>query len=188
MSTGAWRKQKTVPVVRKINKRIGLAATVLTVLASGTPATSGDWSGFFLGASIAHHGADTNSVSGQYSGVPGLHLGYDLDFGQLVLGGEVEIERAQFQAGSVEIQEMQRIKLRAGYDFGRTLGYVTLGGVRAETEQDHATGAVVGVGLTYSLNQNLQVGGELLYQDIDGLEAGGLRRSNSLSLRASFRF
>jgi len=177
-----------MPTVKRPTKLTWIVANAATMLALGTPATSGDWSGFFLGASVARHDARTNSDSGHDARAAGLHLGYDLDFGQLVLGGEVEVESAQVQVGSVETQDMRRIKLRAGYDFGQTLGYITLGGVRAETEQDHDTGAVVGLGLSYSLNQNFELGGELLYQDIDALEPGGLRRSNTVSLRASFRF
>jgi len=177
-----------MPAVRQFGKRNCLAVSAVMALVCSTPVSSGDWSGFLLGASIGRHEARTSSMTGRDNAVPGLHLGYDLDFGQLVLGGEVEVERAQMQVGSVEIQDMQRIKLRAGYDFGQVLGYMTVGGVRAESGQNQDIGAVVGVGLSYSLNQNLQLGGELLYQDIDGLNPGGFMRSNSLSLRASFRF
>jgi len=177
-----------MPAAGQIGKRTCLAVTAVLTLVFAMPVSAGDWSGFLLGASIGRHDARSNSMTGRDSSVPGLHLGYDLDFGRLVLGGEVEVERAQLQVGSVETQDMQRIKLRAGYDFGQTLGYVTVGGVRAESGQTQDLGAVFGVGLSYSLNQNLQLGGELLYQDIDGLNPGGLMRSNSLSLRASFRF
>lgn len=182
------KKVKTMPAVGRSKKLTCIGTYAVAMLALGTPASSGDWSGFFLGASVARHDARTDTASGHDSSAPGLHLGYDLDFGQLVLGGEVEVENAQVQIGSVETQEMRRVKLRAGYDFGRTLGYITLGGVRAESEQEHDTGTVVGLGLSYSLNQNFELGGELLYQDIDALEPGGLRRSNTVSLRASFRF
>ena len=185
---GRLKKDKIMPVAKQNQNLTWLVVSLTTALAVATPVTSADWSGFLLGASIARQNASMDSSTGHDAGAAGLHLGYDLDFGQLVLGGELEVERAQIQLGSIETQEMQRIKLRVGYDFGQTLGYVAIGGVRAETELDDDIGAVIGLGMSYSLNQNLRVGGEILHQEVNGLENGGMMRSTSLSLRASFRF
>ena len=172
----------------KINIQTMLTTCGVFLLSQGTPVFAENWSGRLTSMSI---GSQTRQmVGGTPNTIPpsGLHFGYDLDLGQIVLGGEVEVEAPHGQDENVEPPEMQRLRLRAGYDFGQTLGYLSVGGVRAETEHQDETGAVVGIGLTYSLNQNVRLGGEVLYQDISGLDQAGLRRGNSFSLRASFRF
>ncbi|UWS01809.1 outer membrane protein [Phaeobacter inhibens] len=160
----------------------GLTAAAL----AAAPGSAGDWSGFFLGASMARAQA-AQSARGSVS-APGLHLGYDHDFGRVVLGGEVEVDRSGRVRSDLTEDQTRRIKLRAGYDMGETLGYVTVGSARNETATDSDNGAVYGLGLSYSLNRALRVSGEYLHQDASDGAAVQTPSRDILSIRASFQF
>ncbi|MFS4579822.1 outer membrane protein [Phaeobacter sp. C3_T13_0] len=151
-----------------------------------TPVLAEDWSGVFLGASItqSHQSqSDTGSTTAS-----GLHLGYDHDFGRLVLGGEIEVDRSGRASVSPQEDHTHRVKLRAGYDMGQTLGYVTIGSARNETATDSDNGAVYGLGVSYSLNRALRLSGEYLHQDANDGAALQAPSRDILSIRASFRF
>lgn len=118
-----------------------------------------------------------------------MHVGYDHDFGKYVLGGEIELDRTNVTIGAVELDTTNRIKLRAGYDFGPLFAYVTAGSARASTSTGLATGSVVGLGVFYSVTEYFFLGGEALRQNFDALGAAAGRTSvDTLSIRASFRF
>ncbi|WP_242406972.1 MULTISPECIES: outer membrane protein [Phaeobacter] len=158
----------------------------VTAVLSAAPGFAGDWSGFFLGTSIARVQA-VQSERGSVS-ASGLHLGYDHDFGRVVLGGEVEVDRSGRVRSDLTEEQTRRIKLRAGYDMGETLGYVTIGSARNETATDSDNGAVYGLGLSYSLNRALRVSGEYLHQDASDGAAVRAPSRDILSIRASFQF
>lgn len=161
-------------------------AFLVLCLICTTPVLAGDWGGFLIGGSISQYSrADS---AGSDSRAPGLHFGYNRDYGRLVLGGELEVDRAEISLGATDTEEMRRIKLRAGYDFGDTLGYVTFGGVRAEAAQDHSDGSVIGFGISYSLDNALQLSGEFLHHSLNRNASNPESSSNALSLRASFQF
>ncbi|ATF18307.1 outer membrane protein [Phaeobacter gallaeciensis] len=166
-------------------RRAAIAGLAVGGLAAA-PGFAGDWSGFFLGASMARVQAapsERGSVSAS-----GLHLGYDHDFGRVVLGGEVEVDRSGRVRSDLTEEQTRRIKLRAGYDMGETLGYLTIGSARNETATDSDNGAVYGLGLSYSLNRALRVSGEYLHQDASDGAAVQAPSRDILSIRASFQF
>ncbi|MGR3759502.1 outer membrane protein [Roseobacteraceae bacterium NS-SX3] len=152
------------------------------MFAAGSPALSADWSGFFLGpfAGAAPAAAKLERKPGAGREV---QLGYNQDFGAVVLGGEVFFAKT---AGTSN--EAKRVQLRAGYDFGDALGYVTLGNIKAEQAAADTGGAVVGFGMAYSMNQALQVSGELLRNGAALRVPGGVPQGQSLALQAAFRF
>ncbi|APG47074.1 Outer membrane protein (porin) [Phaeobacter porticola] len=163
-----------------------MASGLGIALMFGVPVGAGDWSGFFLGASMARtsaSSADRGPVS-----APGLHLGYDHDFGRIVLGGEVEVDRSGRLTPDLQEDQTSRVKLRAGYDLGETLGYVTIGTARNESATDSDNGAVYGVGVSYSLNGALRLSGEYLHQDANDGAALQAPARDILSIRASFQF
>ncbi|MFV1440638.1 MULTISPECIES: outer membrane protein [unclassified Phaeobacter] len=164
----------------------GAAAGLVLSIGMAGPVGAGDWSGFFLGASMARV---TGAASdGGTTSAPGLHLGYDHDFGRVILGGEVEVDRSGGAGDSQAEDQTHRIKLRAGYDMGETLGYVTIGSARRETATDSDNGAVYGLGVSYSLNRALRLSGEYLHQDANDGAALQAPARDILSIRASFQF
>ena len=150
----------------------------------------GDWTGFYLGGQVGQLDAEAdNGLSGDDTSY-GVHGGYNHDFGRFVLGGEVEYDEADVDVGAgVNVESVARGKVKAGYDFGSVLGYVTAGVAQADTSIGDETGEFYGIGLAYKVNDQWSVGGEVLEHDFDEFGNSGVGGdATSVALRASFHF
>lgn len=149
----------------------------------------GDWTGAYGGLSFGNLSADTGTVDDS-EGVYGLYGGYDYDFGQFVLGGELDFQTGENIAlGGVEVDNVLRAKLRAGYDLGRTLVYGTVGAAQLNTNIGDDTGIVGGLGVEYKVTEQFTVGGEYLAHRFDDFDGTGVDiDADTVSVRASFRF
>ncbi|MFW8636400.1 outer membrane protein [Cribrihabitans pelagius] len=150
----------------------------------------GDWTGFYLGGQVGQLDADAdNGLSGDDAAY-GIHGGYNHDFGRFVLGGEIEYDETDVDLGGVaSVDSVARGKVKAGYDFGRVLGYVTAGVAEAETSLGDETGEFYGLGLAYKVNDQWSVGGEVLEHDFDEFGNTGVGgEATSVAVRASFHF
>lgn len=167
-----------------------ITAGALAILAG--PSFAGDWTGGYVGLGI---GSADVSISG---GVPGgddftygVHGGYDYDFGDWVIGGELEYDRAKIAiaGGTEQVDNVGRLKFKAGYDFGQALGYVVVGAARADTTLGNDTGAIYGLGLAYQVSPQFMLSGEVLRHDFNNYNGSGLDvEADSVNIRASFRF
>ncbi|MDA7963284.1 outer membrane beta-barrel protein [Ruegeria sp.] len=161
------------------------------LLASAAPALAEDWTGAYAGFSFGYADADGPNGSSGNDVSFGPHIGYDYDFGNFVLGGELEYNSLSLDLGQSEgsLDSMSRLKLRGGYDFGSALGYVVVGAARADTSADSDTAAVYGIGVAYPINDRFVISGEALRQDFDNVTRsnGGLDTS-VFNLRTTFRF
>ena len=112
-----------------------------------------DWTGPYAGFTFGYADADGPGGSGSNSGSIGANIGYDLDLGSFVVGGELEYDRLNLDLGASEgsLDSVSRVKLRGGYEFGRALGYVVVGAARANTSGDSDTAAVYGIGVACQL-------------------------------------
>lgn len=151
----------------------------------------GDWTGFYLGGQVGQLDADTdNGLSGDDTAY-GIHGGYNHDFGRFVLGGEIEHDETDVDIGGgvANVDSVTRGKVKAGYDFGPVLGYVTAGVAEAQTSIGDETGEFYGLGLAYKVNDQWSVGGEVLEHDFDEFGNSGVGGdATSVSVRASFHF
>ncbi|MEQ6248252.1 porin [Sulfitobacter sp. HNIBRBA3233] len=149
-----------------------------------------DWTGFYGGVNLGY--ADINGDGGidGNGGTYGIHMGYDYDFGNYVLGAEVEYDKLDIDLdGGAQADDVARLKLRGGYDLGSTLVYATAGAARVSTSIGDDTGAFVGVGAAYKVNEDFTVGAELLGHRFDDIEGSGLdANATTLNLRGSYRF
>lgn len=152
-----------------------------------------DWTGGYVGAQLGYGQLDT-PANGDAEGVlGGVHAGYLYDLGSMVVGGEIDYNAADMEAsvGTGQIEDLARVKLKAGYDLGRTLVYGQVGGAYAQgtlngAEQD-GTGYVVGLGTAYKVSDSVSVGGEVNYQDISDFGGGDLSGTTATA-RVSFHF
>lgn len=165
-------------------------------------ALGGDWTGFYTGLQLGYadidgtsnDGDDTNDDLVDGDGMTyGLHAGYDYDFGQYVLGAELEYDKADFDLGPdtapVGVDSITRLKLKGGYDLGRTLLYVTAGAAQIDTDLGDETGAFGGVGAAYQVTDNFTLGSELLFHKFDDIgDAGVEADATTFNVRGSFRF
>ena len=162
---------------------------VLITLLFIAPAQAGDRTGGYFGGqtSLRNSAPGTKSGTAQY----GIHGGYDIDFGWLVLGGELEFERLNLVQNSsgARLTSVGRLKLRAGGDFGFGMAYAIVGGVNGDTKTGRETGVVFGLGLLTTLNDSVIISGEALRQDFSDFAGSGQDlHTNNFNIRVSFRF
>lgn len=161
--------------------------------------TIGDWGGLYVGGSLGFAGV--NDIVGTFADdvdgpTLGAHAGYEYDFGSFVLGGEIEISgfHVTDSAAETEIDSVSRLKLRAGYDAGALLPYVTAGVAQLNTSGAHLgdvddTGSFYGLGLDYRMSDELRFGGEILQHNFNDFAASGLDiDALTAGLRVSFDF
>jgi predicted porin len=149
----------------------------------------GDWTGAYAGLSLGR--LDTQAAgTSETGGIYGLHAGYDYDFGAFVMGGEAEFQAGDgYEIGGVDVDNVTRLKLRAGYDAGRTLIYGTAGAARIDTSLGTANGPVGGVGVEYRLTDRFSIGSEALIHRFDDIGGSGVDAdAQSYSLRGTLRF
>lgn len=158
----------------------GLAQPVMEPVVEAAPApvevsSGGDWTGFHAGLQLGY-GSAKNGGSSQEGGLYGLRAGYDHDFGNWVLGGALDWNKADIGLNATDnLDSIARLGVRAGVDLGRTLVYATAGAARAEVDQAGTNvsdnGYFGGVGLDYAVNDRWTVGGEVLthrFEDFGG--------------------
>lgn len=168
-----------------------LVAAAVAIGISDLPAMAdGNWTGGYVGGQIGNLDVNGTGTADGDDTAYGLFAGYDLDLGQWVLGGEVEIDFTDLNlSGAASVDSVARLKLRAGYEFGQVLGYVTGGAARLDSTLGNDTGGFLGVGLAYRLNGPVTIGGEVLYDKFDNINGSGIDAdATSVSLRAAFRF
>ena len=153
-------------------------------------ALGGDWTGAYAGVQLGY--GDVNGTGGADGddGLYGVHFGYDYDFGTFVLGGEVDYDFADIDLnGAATVDSVARLKLRAGYDFGRTLGYVTAGVADVDTSLGSESGAFYGIGAVYQISDRYTVGAELLEHNFDDISGTGVDAdATTFTVRGSIRF
>ncbi|MFD1914501.1 outer membrane protein [Halodurantibacterium flavum] len=160
-----------------------------------------DWTGVYGGAQLGYGWAtfenDGLGIDEDADGVVGgLHVGFDYDFGQFVLGAEAAFNAADLSVGDAELDQMTRLGLRAGFDAGDALIYATGGWANARinsgapgTDRSTNDGYFGGVGVDYFLADNWTVGGQILmhrFDDVDGLDSDV--KMTTAEARVSFRF
>tara|TARA_R110002049_G_scaffold23545_3_gene83402 strand:+ start:127960 stop:128433 length:474 start_codon:yes stop_codon:yes gene_type:complete len=156
-------------------------------------AYGGDWTGFYTGLQLGYADVDSNGAGLDGSdNTYGFHAGYDYDFGQFVLGGELDYDKGDIDlgGGAATIDSVARAKIKGGYDLGNTLIYATAGAARADTSGGDESGAFAGLGMTYKVTERYTVGAEVLqhkFDDVGGV-AGNDLDATTLSLRGSLRF
>ena len=155
-----------------------------------------DWTGFYAGA---QYGAGSFELSDDTTSVDedtkayGLHGGYLHDFGQFVLGGELDYNKLDID--NVDDKgDLTRLRARAGYDMGRFMPYVTLGVAKLSMDGEgydiSETDVTYGIGGDFKVTDAFTVGAEYSKQDfsdvddIDGLDLD----TDMVQLRAAYHF
>ncbi|WP_147105783.1 outer membrane protein [Tateyamaria sp. syn59] len=150
----------------------------------------GDWTGGYAGVQLGYGDVDATGAADGDDFLYGAHLGYRYDFGTFVLGGELDYDFADIDLnGAAEVDSVARLKLQAGYDFGRTLGYFTAGVADLDTSLGSETGEFYGIGVAYQINDRYTVGAELLDHNFDDIGGTGVEAdATTLTVRGSIRF
>ncbi|MFP7570572.1 outer membrane protein [Marivita sp. S2033] len=149
----------------------------------------GNWTGGYGGLSLGKAWVEDDNFDDSEM-VYGVHGGYDYDFGSFVLGGELDYQTGEdLNLGAEDVDDVVRLKMRAGYDLDRTLVYGVVGAAQLNTDNFDDTGWVAGLGAEYLVTDNVSLGAEYLYHQFDDFDdTGNDIDADTFSLRANFRF
>ncbi|WP_299352402.1 porin family protein [uncultured Shimia sp.] len=165
---------------------MGLAAGVAS--AQSTP----DWSGFYIGGQIGNASVDTSLAGVDGSDViGGLVAGYDLDLGTWVVGAGFDYDWSSTDlSGAATLEEVWRLKARAGYKVNQGLVYGVGGYADASTDTLGSDGGwFLGAGYEHRINDSFSIGGELLYHEFGNFNGTGIDvDATTIQIRAAFRF
>jgi outer membrane immunogenic protein len=146
-----------------------------------------DWTGFYAGVQLGTSKLQ-GPVSKDTTPTLGLHAGYDHDFGNYVIGGELSYDAgAKYNDGTGATKtETMRLKLKGGYDLGRTLVYGVVGVGTIDADSIRTDGATYGFGATYKVTDSVTIGAEYLRDDFG--KSNGKFDADTVTVRASYRF
>lgn len=154
-------------------------ATVEPVIAAPVVAPANDWTGAYFGGTVGWAPGtytDDADVDFDFDGVTyGGFAGYNYQFdNNFVLGGEIAASTGQrtFDGGALAAYDATFVDLKArmGYATDRALVYVSGGYTLAyynDAADSEATGFNVGAGVDFKLTDNLFVGAEYVYRDLE---------------------
>ncbi|MEM8692208.1 MAG: outer membrane beta-barrel protein [Pseudomonadota bacterium] len=158
----------------------------------------GDWTGPYIGLQLGYADVDADAPGLAASGddiLYGLHAGYNYDFGQFVLGGEIDYDFTDIDlttaagASAAEVDSVARLKAKAGYDAGPALIYLTGGVAQVDTSLGNETGEFYGIGLSYQVSDRYVVGAEILEHSFDDIDGTGVNAdATTFTIRGSLRF
>jgi len=170
-----------------------------------------DWTGAYIGAQVGYGWADIDRSTGAFDNsydanglLAGVHLGYNHQIDQFVIGIEGDIDWADLDGddagagGTIDATDFNwtgSIRARLGYAFDRLLVYGTGGIAFASIDQINAagvpvsirktyTGWTVGAGAEYAFADNLSTRIEYRYADFgseDFAPAGLVPFSNDIT-------
>lgn len=145
------------------------------------PVAVKNWAGAYVGGTVSHDwGKDSSSREGRdHKGFGGgLYGGYNMQDGQMVYGGEADINLGDEKGNAGAPAESKQgvngsIRARVGYDTGPVLVYGTAGAalsknkVYANGDKDSATalGYTVGAGAETFITDNITARLEYRYSD-----------------------
>ena len=141
-------------------------------------ATDGDWTGGYGGVALSYGDVSVGATDGN-GALAGIRAGYDWDFGKFVVGGGLDYDwsNVELDNGVDTIDNVARLRLRAGADMGPALLYATAGLARAEATVGGASlsdnGYFGGIGADYKIRDNLTIGGEILMHRFDNFANSG---------------
>lgn len=151
---------------------------------------SGEWTGGYAGLQLGFGDVNGSGAADGDDFLYGAHVGYRYDFGTFVLGGELDYDFTDIDLnGAADVDSVARLKVQAGYDFGRTLGYFTAGVADVDTSLGSETGEFYGIGVAYQVNERYTVGAELLEHNFDDIGGTGVEAdATTLTVRGAIRF
>lgn len=157
---------------------------------------STDWTGFYAGGQLGYGDVDSNGGGLDGDGfLGGIHGGYRWDFGQFVLGTELDYDTVDIGLGgdTGSLDDVTRVKLVGGADLGSSLLYATTGFAYASATVGPNSlsddGWFYGAGLTYAINDQWTLGGELLQHNFNNFDGSGVDiDALTATARVGFRF
>ncbi|MEM6481450.1 MAG: porin family protein [Pseudomonadota bacterium] len=155
--------------------------------------TSPNWTGFWVGGELGVISVGVSPGSGNEEGViAGLAAGYDYDFGTFVLGGGFDYDLSETDVGNTgsDLENVFRVRLRAGFEIGRGLLYGTGGYAQADTDAlGSEDGYFLGAGYEHLITPRFSYGTEVIFHDFNDYGDTSVDvDATTVQLRGTFRF
>lgn len=157
--------------------------------------TGRDWSGFYVGGSIGYGDLEGTGLGEDFNGaVYSGHAGYNYDLGSYVVGAELEGTFGDLSdaTSGLNFENVLRAKVRAGYDAGVVLPYVTAGYAQATVSAGGVdiddNGYFYGIGVDYAVTDSITLGGEVLQHEFNEFNGGADVSALTAGLRVSYNF
>lgn len=160
-----------------------------------------NWTGPYAGLTMGYGTASSSGTQPSQSGwAGGVHVGYNADMGNWVIGGEADLAPAfltGLNAGGASLDAFGRVKLRAGPKLGptgNTFAFGTVGAAVANSTNAAGasfsdTGWLVGAGISHALDERWVLTGEVTHHRFQNVAGGsGNVNATGASLGVSFRF
>ncbi len=144
--------------------KFSLTAVAVLIGFSTAAAAQEDWTGPYAGVQLGAGTFDSEnraSLNDRSITTYGVHVGYQHDLGNVVLGGELQLDRIDGFGGPTGDSIL--IKGRVGYDFGKIQPYAMV--THHDVDDNDGVGVDgigYGVGVEYMVNDKIRVGAEYL--------------------------
>ena len=152
--------------------------TLLLATALPSFAAAQSYDGFSVGGQLSYGDAETSGAA-DLDGEDflfGLRAYYDFDTGAgFLIGGGLQYDTTDIDLDWLaSVDDVFRVAIRGGAEAGGIYYYGTVGYVQASTSGDadagDGEGYFVGAGLETFVADQVTVGGEILYHEIDGFD------------------
>lgn len=154
-----------------------------------TPVLAADWTGAYAGVGLGYANVEPDNTVDGDGWTYGFQIGYDHDFGDWILGGELEWDGMDVELPGAGVDGIGRAKLKLGYDFGTAYGYGILAAARANTTVGDETGPAYGLGVAFFLTDSWTMSAEYLHHDFDDIDGqGNGATADTINMRVNFRF
>ena len=180
------------------NRMAAIVAIMLAVPGVALGQSPGDWTGGSVGGQVGYLDGETDgaAVLEGDGATFGIRAHYDYDFGSYVIGGGIEYDSGDVElgAGAASIDDVLRLKARAGIDAGQNWYYGTFGWAQASVGDPadsigDSDGYFLGVGAEMFLSERTTAGAEILYHNFDDFDLDGLEAdATTLNFSVNFRF
>lgn len=178
-----------------LNEPVMTPAPAPVAVAPAPAPVGNDWTGLYVGGNLGFGQLEADGFADDTEGATyGVHAGYLYDLGSIVVGAELEYDATDISdsATGINLDGVARAKLRAGYDAGRLLPYLTVGAAQAYTSgalEADDTGAFAGLGVDYQVSDSIRVGGEVLQHRFEDFNGTGTNiDATTASLRVAYTF
>lgn len=152
------------------------------------PVAVGDWTGFYAGLQYGQGKLEIVDGASFAFDAYGAHAGYLRDFGQFVVGAEIDYNELDAGALGGSSIDMLRLRARVGYDMGDFLPYATIGMAQISAGDETETGMSYGIGGEFKVTERISLGAEFSWNDFELVGAPEDTSFDTIQVRASYRF
>jgi hypothetical protein len=207
-----FKKRNDIKLIKFIYLIVFYIFLAATSYAEEVNTSKGAWQGFYGGVSLSNIDSKLMNITGSTiisgnSVSPGLHLGFNNETANFVIGAEAEIMNVNHDIGQPEVlyggvilQDVSRLKLKVGIKLNDSLFYGVLGKsfttlddttdpILSRRKKHYENGRTKGIGYSRKINQKLLVSFEWTEDSFDTVGSSTLLTTmKSATIRASYRF